>query len=452
MAVELRGLALAENTITFKTIAGPSPTSAARFAHVWGCHISTLTDLLRHVGRFYFTPDLVAEFARLYPHEPELPKLQSALAKNPKKYRRRIRKFLNRTHDWAEYRRPFNIESTGSIAFQEQVLLTLVRLLATKTEFTEWAASLPPCRVQRLLPLLSVTCAESGDWLHDIMQPIAPLWHIPTEADLELAGKPFQEFVPELYYDQQEYLHLEMTSEFMWMSRFPVDRCRFSAAAAAIQFLSSVPPDSRSQVRKIAIDEDGFSVHGQSQIYGLIPFFRENPRLRVERSISLSRAFFVHGLRSSIPDKFDIWEDIDDAIKKARWVKRHLQPGALSLVFEVWPQRDQADLDSMEVPDGAPVERLKVGQVVFDALEEWSAGPVAAPLCSMPECSGPSCIGRAPTCWTVLEASKQKCTLTKTPSCWRLRVDVAQPLPDAPPQNGLARHHAHLLDRVLEAV
>ncbi|KAK1635087.1 hypothetical protein BDP81DRAFT_430777 [Colletotrichum phormii] len=65
---------------------------------------------------------------------------------------------------------------------------------------------------------------------------------------------------------------------------------RFSAASAAIYFLTSVPAAVRAQVRRIVLDEDREAVaapecHG----LGLIPFCQENPLLHVERRVNLWR-------------------------------------------------------------------------------------------------------------------------------------------------------------------
>ncbi|EXF77733.1 hypothetical protein CFIO01_03054 [Colletotrichum fioriniae PJ7] len=102
-----------------------------------------------------------------------------------------------------------------------------------------------------------------------------PHWVIPTEKDLER----FLTCVG------------EDLSHIFWLERGE-DRSiyRFSAASAAIYFLTSVPAAVRAQVRRIVLDEDREAVatpecHGR----GLIPFCQENPLLRVERRVNLWR-------------------------------------------------------------------------------------------------------------------------------------------------------------------
>ncbi|RSL79439.1 hypothetical protein CEP52_017522 [Fusarium oligoseptatum] len=64
----------------------------------------------------------------------------------------------------------------------------------------------------------------------------------------------------------------------------------FSAAAVAIRFLNQLPEAQRLQIRNIIINEDRLAVgRSESHILGLIPFCRENPRLRVEQRVNLWR-------------------------------------------------------------------------------------------------------------------------------------------------------------------
>jgi hypothetical protein len=68
---------------------------------------------------------------------------------------------------------------------------------------------------------------------------------------------------------------------------------RFSAASAAIRFLSSMPIETRMQMRNIILDENHPSVaHSQCHAHGLIVFCFENPQLRVEHRVNLWRSVF----------------------------------------------------------------------------------------------------------------------------------------------------------------
>ncbi|KAI1140137.1 hypothetical protein F5Y05DRAFT_307667 [Hypoxylon sp. FL0543] len=71
----------------------------------------------------------------------------------------------------------------------------------------------------------------------------------------------------------------------------------FSAAAACIQFLESIPIRIRSEIRSIILDEDLPGIARQADhARGLIPFCQENPSLRVKRHANLWRNVFLYGL------------------------------------------------------------------------------------------------------------------------------------------------------------
>ena len=71
---------------------------------------------------------------------------------------------------------------------------------------------------------------------------------------------------------------------------------RFSAASAAIHFLSSLLIETRMQMRNIILDEDHPAVaHSQCHAHGFVGFCLENPELRVERRVNLWRNVFQAG-------------------------------------------------------------------------------------------------------------------------------------------------------------
>lgn len=66
------------------------------------------------------------------------------------------------------------------------------------------------------------------------------------------------------------------------------EKIRFSAAATAIRFLQRLPAAQRLQIRNLVLHEDHRSVGTPStHVQGLAPFFKENPRLRVVRRVSV---------------------------------------------------------------------------------------------------------------------------------------------------------------------
>ena len=108
------------------------------------------------------------------------------------------------------------------------------------------------------------------------------LWKIPTALELDALAK--QVFITESDIWTRENYRSAQAENGM---------CRFSAAAAAIHFLSSIP-SSRRHIREIILDEDRESVaHPECHARGLIPFCQENPHLRIERRVSLWRNLFL---------------------------------------------------------------------------------------------------------------------------------------------------------------
>ncbi|KAL0765338.1 hypothetical protein CaCOL14_012087 [Colletotrichum acutatum] len=78
---------------------------------------------------------------------------------------------------------------------------------------------------------------------------------------------------------------------------------RFSAAAAAICFLPSMPEELRGHLRRIILDEDRQAVAKQQcHALGLIPFCKENPGLRIERRVNLWRNALLPDSNFDTPD------------------------------------------------------------------------------------------------------------------------------------------------------
>ncbi|KAL3588263.1 hypothetical protein FPOAC2_10416 [Fusarium poae] len=83
----------------------------------------------------------------------------------------------------------------------------------------------------------------------------------------------------------------------------------FSATATAIRFLGRLPLEQRTQIRRVTLQEDTDSVNVPSlHAQGLVPFFKENTQLQVERRVS------VLGCMSGNPSALSnmLSEDVDD--------------------------------------------------------------------------------------------------------------------------------------------
>ncbi|KAF9880637.1 hypothetical protein CkaCkLH20_01679 [Colletotrichum karsti] len=124
---------------------------------------------------------------------------------------------------------------------------------------------------------------------------------------------------------------------------------RYSAAAAAIRFLKSLSKESRSDIRNIILREERISV-GFTECHGLglIPFCQENPRLRVERRVSMWRMVLpttmtfhnIQGIAMEIrTDEYSITKQASYQV--ALWVMEALEtqragmpPGSFTLTLE----------------------------------------------------------------------------------------------------------------------
>ncbi|KAK4209508.1 hypothetical protein QBC37DRAFT_391234 [Rhypophila decipiens] len=136
----------------------------------------------------------------------------------------------------------------------------------------------------------------SQPWIIPSQHEIDHFWNI-LKPVLEKWGS------PNLFYDGRKSEVLQVLDQFFAGSRDSQARnpfkYRFSATAAAISFLHSLAPSTRLHMRRLVLDENTESVtyperHGK----GLVEFCHENPRLRVERRVSLWKTVLPQMTRS----------------------------------------------------------------------------------------------------------------------------------------------------------
>ncbi|KAK8106981.1 uncharacterized protein PG998_008994 [Apiospora kogelbergensis] len=123
---------------------------------------------------------------------------------------------------------------------------------------------------------------------------------------------------------------------------------RFSAAAACIRFIRSVP-NARIHMRQVVMEEDRPSVpFSECHALGLLPFIRENPRLRLTRRAHIWRNIFQlagtndpdtacgHQTVTHEPKSFTGAEMMPTI---ARWVVEHpdLPEESFTLIFDGEP-------------------------------------------------------------------------------------------------------------------
>jgi hypothetical protein len=120
---------------------------------------------------------------------------------------------------------------------------------------------------------------------------------------------------------------------------------RYSAAAAAINFLQQMPRNARLRLRKLRLLEDQPSVHNAAgHGRGLIRFCLENPSLKVERKVSLfGNLLQAHGKlpgttsASTVPCVISTW-----LVEALALPSAGMPPGSFSLVIDGEPAPDRA--------------------------------------------------------------------------------------------------------------
>ncbi|KAI3321438.1 hypothetical protein HD806DRAFT_152912 [Xylariaceae sp. AK1471] len=173
-----------------------------------------------------------------------------------------------------------------------------------------------------------------------------PAWFIPTEDQVDDI---VNIFLPPSYENRDQHRRQDVISRQYWVDN-DSSKYYFSAAAAAIRFLTSLKPIVRLHVRSIILQEDRASVaiparHAQ----GLIPFCRANRRLHIERRVTLLGAMVLsHQLlpAETLLEDRDMWrghplEARDVCTPVAIWLAETLAlgpagmpPGSFSLIIE----------------------------------------------------------------------------------------------------------------------
>ncbi|CAJ2499977.1 Uu.00g028300.m01.CDS01 [Anthostomella pinea] len=122
-----------------------------------------------------------------------------------------------------------------------------------------------------------------------------PPWAIPTEEDLERMSCLVHRDPDEFNQGLAEFWSnsASRSSGRSWHWHFVYGIYRFSAAAVAVHFLSSISPNTRQHIRQVKLCEDRKAV-GNSECHalGLIPFCQANTLMRIERRVNLWKNAF----------------------------------------------------------------------------------------------------------------------------------------------------------------
>ncbi|CVL11856.1 hypothetical protein FPRO06_07907 [Fusarium proliferatum] len=124
--------------------------------------------------------------------------------------------------------------------------------------------------------------------IHDFVWKLPELWAYPDKFYRELGDIPIgprPEDAERCQYDAEYENPTRLVGHFDYRYR---DTIRFSATATAIRFLNRLPVEQRTRIRRITLHEDSPSVNMPSlHARGLVPLYKENPLLQVERRVSV---------------------------------------------------------------------------------------------------------------------------------------------------------------------
>ncbi|KAG9500478.1 hypothetical protein J7337_008957 [Fusarium musae] len=124
--------------------------------------------------------------------------------------------------------------------------------------------------------------------IHDFVWKLPELWRYSDEFYQELGDIPYKprpENAERCQYGAEYNNPIRMIDHFDYRYR---DKIRFSATATAIPFFNRLPAEQRTQIRRITLLEDAPSVNMSSlHAPGLVPLYKENPRLQVKRRVSV---------------------------------------------------------------------------------------------------------------------------------------------------------------------
>ncbi|KAF5523208.1 hypothetical protein CGCA056_v005615 [Colletotrichum aenigma] len=259
------GLAMRLNAISFTTLYSPDLSTLAKaFQQLMNDGLEPLRDaMLKYVG-YHLSESSILQLKGGYPYlAPVLDRLKSE--EPPER--------LGHERSYWTYRRngPYGEVPSTYREFVKDALC----LAADEPEASRAIRDFVPAKITKAY-------RADGPWTQfEIVNARSEAWDVPST------------------HEMNELISLtkdETTVSFDSAESDPV-KYRFSAAAAAIYFLKSVPCTLRPHLRKIILLEDAKCIsYPESHDRGLIPFCQDNPLLRVERRVKLWTNVFLTGM------------------------------------------------------------------------------------------------------------------------------------------------------------
>ncbi|RMJ16029.1 hypothetical protein BHE90_014521 [Fusarium euwallaceae] len=277
IANEAKDLPLRFNTVSFSTVYHPDWRSwAGRFHYQLSLQLSLQSDLLVRMAH-HLTPDMRSLITLKFPG------FMSMLTRDEEPVPRTTR-HKEQSYFQLDTYRCLHSSSTGQSRWEwyhentclvSQTVTYALRLLAQShgPELTQL--------INKELPRREAT-QDIFEFLDKCYDP----WAIPSQSELATMGF---ELSDDCVWDR---INRWRKGEYHDKRRYR-EKFRFSAAAVAIRFLDSLSIHKRLQLRNMVLHEDHFAVAQQERhARGLIPFCKENPRLRIERRVDVLNTIF----------------------------------------------------------------------------------------------------------------------------------------------------------------
>lgn len=333
VAQEMEGVALQSNNVHFYPQDWRSPTeeysNSLRFKRLLACANITKWRMLLLCPNNWVTPEILREIEQ-----------DDVSADFTAVYRRardeQVVPFGGIFHHWYECYEKHSISS-------QRALQHVLRSISSRSGFEQITADAcrGDCYEERFekRPMFI-----EGSHMRVLSWNPDP-WKIPTDAELFAMECLLADARDATFMDDTEYC-----KDIRW---------NFSAAAVAIHTLRNLPGHLRRHARKIVLLEHDAAVSSPaSHIQGFLPFWRENPKLRIERRVRGYYSAFRSRFGSTLPQRS--WEKRETAAifqfqTLLEWMdgtrqlaRQGISNNSFSLVFEndgdksVWSQLGRA--------------------------------------------------------------------------------------------------------------
>jgi hypothetical protein len=269
IASETKDLPFKYNSITFSTVYHPEWRAwAGRFDYLLYCQMKQRHCLVIYLGRF-LTPEITSQIEAFFPWF--LLVLERAVGEFGTDIR---------FSDLREYPHWGISMSLGCcpISFDNDHPSDSVLCRAVNFTLRLLAKNPGPELIKAIEGKLRELDVRSG--LSALLDQHFEPWNIPEIYDLEDHG--YRNHDDRIWKSLHDW-HIRGKAQYEYRYKY-----RFSATSVAIRFLKHLPRDKRLFIRNVVIREDHVVVgHPSSHALGLIPFCKENVRLKIDLQVGM---------------------------------------------------------------------------------------------------------------------------------------------------------------------